>query len=92
MFVINNTKNVTLIIYTINICSFIKFDDLYKLHNVKESIVVSRPTVQSPGYGLDGLNESEYIDYNEGKVIWKKDFYQPKQKMDFFINKYNLKF
>jgi hypothetical protein len=68
------------------------FDNLYELHNVKESIVVSRPTVKYKGYVLDGLSESNSIDFKRGEIIWKSSFYQPKEKMDFFIKKYNLKF
>lgn len=68
------------------------FDSLYELHNVKESIVVSRPTVRYKGYGLDGLSESDSIDLKAGKINWKKSFYQPKEKMDFFIRNYRLKF
>ena len=69
-----------------------KFDELYQLDSVKEAIVVSKPTQSHSGYGLDGIGESDSIDEENEKIIWKKRFYQPKEKMDFYIEKYELKF
>jgi len=68
-----------------------KFDELYRLDSVRESMVITRPTATQKGYTLEGISESTAIEYDKSRIIWKEYFTQPEERMDFYRKTFDLK-
>lgn len=57
------------------------FDKKYKLVKVKDSVIVSTPTRDKKGYFMEGLGETEEINYTTGEIAWSKNYYQGEERL-----------
>lgn len=66
------------------------FDENYELSEVRESVITKDPSDGGKGYLMDGINDCREFDYDNDKILWNGDIRQPKEKMNFYRERFKV--
>jgi len=66
------------------------FDKHFVLDEVQESIVIKDPSDGGNGLLQLGIIHCKDFDFKEKKILWSNNIMQPKERMDYYINTFEL--